>query len=51
MIEKQDVYDAQFVNLQIFTFVQLETTDLFFLISKHDQIQHIYKRTHLVLGV
>ena len=24
MIEKQDVYDAQFVNLQIFTFVQVE---------------------------
>ena len=24
MIEKQDVSDAQFVNLQIFTFVQVE---------------------------
>ena len=24
MIEKQDVYDAQFVNLQIFTFVLVE---------------------------
>ena len=24
MIEKEDVYDAQFVNLQIFTFVQVE---------------------------
>ena len=24
MIEKWDVYDAQFVNLQIFTFVQVE---------------------------
>ena len=53
VIAKQDVYGAQFVNLQIFTFVQVEkkTTDLFSLISKHDQIQHINEQAHLVLGV
>ena len=47
-MEEQDVYCAQFVNLQIFTFVQVEkkTTDLFSLISKYDIIQHIYKRPH-----
>ena len=44
-VEEQDVYCAQFVNLKIFTFVLAEkTTDLFFLISKYDKIQHIYKR-------
>ena len=46
-MEEQDVYCAQFVNLKIFTFVLAEkTTDLFFLISKYDKIQHIYKRPH-----
>ena len=47
-MDEQDVYCAQFVNLQIFTFVEVEKkpTDLFSLISKYDKIQHIYKWPH-----
>ena len=46
-MEEQDVYCVQFVNLKIFTFVQVDkkTTDLFSVISKYDKLHYIFKRS------
>ena len=50
MIEKQDVYDAQFVNLQIFTFVQVEKK-LSIYFSLFSSMIKSSKRAQPVLGL